>query len=119
MHDPGTVVIRGGLVFDGHGNPPVRASVVVRDGTVVSLHPGHVDAGPDAHIIDAEGCWVTPGFIDMHTHYDAEIEVAPALSESLRHGVTSVVVGSCVVGAGIVAWLVTTHLVEPVPVRRQ
>src|SRR5207247_445633 len=50
---------------------------------------------PAARTIDAAGCWVVPGFIDLHTHYDAEVEVAPALSESLRHGVTTVTLGSC------------------------
>ena len=46
-------------------------------------------------VVDATGKWVTPGFIDLHTHYDAEIEMAPALTESVRHGVTTVLVGSC------------------------
>ncbi|MCA9700304.1 MAG: amidohydrolase family protein, partial [Myxococcales bacterium] len=53
-------------------------------------------SGPgEARVIDGAGCWLTPGFIDLHTHYDAEIELAPMLGESLRHGVTTVVLGSC------------------------
>ena len=44
---------------------------------------------------DAAGLWVTPGFIDIHTHYDLELEIAPGLSESARHGVTTVVIGNC------------------------
>ncbi|MCA9682032.1 MAG: amidohydrolase family protein [Myxococcales bacterium] len=52
--------------------------------------------GPgEVRVIDGAGCWLTPGFIDLHTHYDAEIELAPMLGESLRHGVTTVVLGSC------------------------
>lgn len=89
------LLIRGGLVFDGQGSAPVHGTVAIRDGVIEAVHHGEVEAGPDVQVIDAEGCWVTPGFIDMHTHYDAEVEVAPALSESLRHGVTTVVVGSC------------------------
>jgi N-acyl-D-aspartate/D-glutamate deacylase len=50
----------------------------------------------NAHqVVDASGLWVTPGFIDIHTHYDLELEIAPGLSESVRHGVTSVVIGNC------------------------
>jgi N-acyl-D-aspartate/D-glutamate deacylase len=92
------LIVRDGLVFDGLGNPPVRGTVVVHDGVVRAIHGGpapHIVAGPGTREIDAAGCWVTPGFVDMHTHYDAEVEVAPALSESLRHGVTTVVIGSC------------------------
>lgn len=46
-------------------------------------------------MVDASGLWVTPGFIDIHTHYDLELEIAPGLSESVRHGVTTVVIGNC------------------------
>ncbi len=53
-------------------------------------------AAPEGtEVIEASGCWVTPGFIDLHTHYDAELEAQPELSESLRHGVTTCLIGSC------------------------
>ena len=89
-----TTVIRGGTVFDGTDRPGRRADVVLRDGVVAEVAaPG--GPLPGGEVVDAEGMWVTPGFVDLHTHYDAEIEVTPGLSESVRHGVTSVLVGSC------------------------
>ncbi|CAN5444309.1 amidohydrolase family protein [soil metagenome] len=93
-HDP-PVLITGGTVFDGSGQRPgLRADVLVRDGIVAQI--GIDLAAPEgATVIDATGRWITPGFVDLHTHYDAEIEIAPALGESVRHGVTSVLVGSC------------------------
>jgi N-acyl-D-aspartate/D-glutamate deacylase len=87
------VVIRGGLVFDGRGSPARVADVLVRDG-IVSEIAARISV-PGARVIDAQDRWVVPGFIDLHTHYDAEVEVAPGLSESVRHGVTTVVLGSC------------------------
>jgi N-acyl-D-aspartate/D-glutamate deacylase len=87
-------VVRGGTVFDGRGGPGVAADVVTRDGVVESIvAPGTTVAG--ASEVDAGGCWVTPGFVDLHTHYDAELEVAPALDESVRHGITTALIGSC------------------------
>lgn len=89
-----TTVIRGGLVVDGTGAEGRVADVVIDDGTVTAIGADlEVPAG--AEVIDAEGCWVTPGFIDLHTHYDAELEFDPALEESVRHGVTTVLIGSC------------------------
>ncbi len=88
-------VLRGGTVFDGLGNAPQLRDVLVRGGVVEALLPPGGQAPEDAEQVDASGCWITPGFIDFHTHYDAEIELLPALGESLRHGVTTVVVGSC------------------------
>ncbi|HEX2578537.1 MAG TPA: amidohydrolase family protein [Aquihabitans sp.] len=89
------VLITGGTVFDGSGQRPgLRADVLVRDGIVAQIGIDLV-APEGATVVDATGRWVTPGFVDLHTHYDAEIEIAPALSESVRHGVTSVLVGSC------------------------
>lgn len=92
-HPP--ILLRGGTVFDGSGQRPgVVADVLVRDGIVAQIGIDLV-APEDATVVDATGKWVTPGFIDLHTHYDAEIEMAPALTESIRHGVTTVLVGSC------------------------
>lgn len=91
-----TTLISGGTVFDGGGadRDGRRADVLVVDGEVRAIG-SHLDVPSDAERIDASGCWVTPGFVDLHTHYDAELEFAPSLSESLRHGVTTVLVGSC------------------------
>ena len=92
---PPPVLVRGGTVFDGSGQRPgLRADVLVRDGIVAQIGLD-LTAPEGTTVIDATGMWVTPGFIDLHTHYDAEIEMAPALGESVRHGVTSVLVGSC------------------------
>lgn len=88
------VVLRGGRVFDGTGGPSIVADVLVRDGVVAAI--GRDLAVPEGTVsIDAGGRWVTPGFIDMHTHYDAEVELSPKLGESVRHGVTTVLFGSC------------------------
>jgi hypothetical protein len=89
-----TTIIRGGTVFDGRGGPGVARDVVVRDGVVADLLAPGAPA-PDGTEIDASGCWVTPGFVDLHTHYDAELEVSPGLTESVRHGITTALVGSC------------------------
>ncbi len=95
------VVVRGGLVFDGTGAPPRTADVGIRDSTVVAVSESPLPVGDGTRSIDARGRWVTPGFVDLHTHYDAEVEIAPALLESLRHGVTSVVLGSCSLGMAV------------------
>lgn len=95
MSDPFDIVIENGLVFDGRGSPARVQSVGVKDGRVAVIDAAPLPRGPETRVIDAKDRWVTPGFIDFHTHYDAEVEVAPSLSESLRHGVTTVALGSC------------------------
>src|SRR4051794_18824770 len=87
------LVVRGGTFFDGRGGAGTRRDVVIRDGRVAEIARDAMV--PGARAIDATGCWVMPGFIDCHTHYDAEVELLPELSESVRHGVTTVVLGSC------------------------
>src|SRR5690606_29177469 len=87
------VAIRNGLVFDGTGAAPRRADVAIRDGRVTEITSTLEGSG--LREIDATGKWVTPGFLDIHTHYDAEIEAMPGLEESVRHGVTTCVMGNC------------------------
>jgi N-acyl-D-aspartate/D-glutamate deacylase len=80
-------------VFDGLGNAPKVADVGIKDGKVVTVAPNL--PGQSAREIEAQGHWVMPGMLDIHTHYDAEIEVMPGLEESVRHGVTTIVMGNC------------------------
>lgn len=89
------LAILDGTVLDGQGSPRVRAHVGVTDGVVTHCGPERPPIGPRTRVVDAAGAWVMPGFVDVHTHYDAEVLVAPSLSESARHGVTTVVVGNC------------------------
>ncbi|MFG1796107.1 amidohydrolase family protein [Nocardia sp. NPDC049149] len=90
---PFDVVIRGGSVFDGAGSAPRTADVGVRDGKVVAISTEPLPEG--TRTIDATGKWVIPGMLDVHTHYDAEVLGSPGLGESVRHGVTTVVIGNC------------------------
>src|SRR3954468_20751197 len=85
------VAIRGGTVYDGTGAPGRRADVGITDGVITGI-------GPDLRgerELDASGCAVTPGFIDIHTHYDAQVFWDPALRPTSFHGVTTVVAGNC------------------------
>lgn len=94
MNQFDTLII-GGRYFDGTGGPSRIAHVGVKDGRVAGVFDEQPGTGLATRTIDASGCWVTPGFLDTHTHYDAELLVAPSLSESVRHGVTTVLIGSC------------------------
>ncbi|APE33545.1 hypothetical protein BOX37_05680 [Nocardia mangyaensis] len=89
------LVVTGGTWFDGTGAAPAQRHIGIRDGIVEAVTTAALPIGPDTEVIDAAGKWVLPGFVDVHTHYDAELLVKPELSESLRHGVTTVVVGNC------------------------
>ena len=95
MFETYDLIVRGGVVVDGTGSDPVAADVAVRDGIIVAV--GHV-TGSAAEEIDAAGCIVTPGFVDLHTHYDGQITWEHTLSPSSGHGVTTVVMGNCGVG---------------------
>jgi N-acyl-D-aspartate/D-glutamate deacylase len=92
MHD---LVIRGGTVHDGTGAEPRTADVAIVDGIVVEV--GVVD-GPARRTLDADGLLVTPGFVDVHVHYDGQATWDSQLLPSSWHGVTTVVAGNCGVG---------------------
>ena len=88
--------ITGGTLVDGTGAEPRRADVAVKDGVIVAVGPDL--AGEAAETIDATDRLVTPGFVDIHTHYDGQATWDSQLEPSASHGVTTVVTGNCGVG---------------------
>src|SRR5690349_5182871 len=89
------VIIRNGLWFDGTGAAPQVRTLGIRDGVVAAVSPEALDEAGCPDVIDAAGKWILPGFIDVHTHYDAEVLLDPGLRESVRHGVTTLLLGNC------------------------
>lgn len=89
------VIIKDGLWFDGTGAAPRVRTLGIRDGVVAAVSATPLDETGCPDVIDAEGKWIVPGFIDVHTHYDAEVLFDPGLRESVRHGVTTVLLGNC------------------------
>jgi N-acyl-D-aspartate/D-glutamate deacylase len=88
-------IIRNGRWFDGSGAASAVRHLGIRGGHVVAVSPDPLDETGCSHVIDATGKWVVPGMLDIHTHYDVEVLDGPGLAESLRHGVTTVMLGSC------------------------
>jgi N-acyl-D-aspartate/D-glutamate deacylase len=88
-------VIRDGLIVDGTGGRPFRGDVAIQDGLIVAV--GEV-SGAARRVIDAEGAHVTPGFVDIHTHYDGQVSWDSQLAPSSVNGVTSAAMGNCGVG---------------------
>src|ERR1700730_17410812 len=93
------VIIRNGLWFDGTGRAPQTRTLGIRDGIVSAVSAGPLGERGGPEVIEAAGKWVVPGFIDVHTHYDAEVLLDPGLRESVRHGVTTVLLGNCSLSA--------------------
>jgi N-acyl-D-aspartate/D-glutamate deacylase len=97
------VIIRNGLWFDGTGSAAEVRTLGIRDGIVsrvvseASAEP--LDEAGCPEVIEASGKWIVPGFVDVHTHYDAEVLLDPGLRESVRHGVTTVLLGNCSLSA--------------------
>lgn len=90
------LAIVGGTLIDGTGAPARRADIGIRDGVIVAVAE-RLD-GPAAETVDARGMIVTPGFVDIHSHYDGQVTWDTALDPSASHGVTTVVSGNCGVG---------------------
>src|SRR5207237_8514528 len=93
MHDP---PVRGGTLVDGTGAPARTADVAVDGGRVTEV--GRLAGAAAKRTIDADGLLVTPGFVDVHTHYDGQATWDDVLAPTAWHGVTTVVMGNCGVG---------------------
>ena len=91
-------LIEGSTVVDGSGGAPFSADVGVRDGVIVSIERGGKAGTAARETIRAPGAWLTPGFVDIHTHYDGQATWDETFSPSIHHGVTTVVMGNCGVG---------------------
>src|SRR5258708_28072927 len=92
MHD---IVIRGGTIIDGTGQAAFTGDVAIAGGRIVEVGG---KAGPARRVIDAAGLLVTPGWVDVHTHYDGQAMWDPLLAPSFWHGVTTAMFGNCGVG---------------------
>ena len=86
-------IIRGGTVVDGNSTTPVRADIGISNGIIAEISP-HISSAA-RQVIDAEDHIVTPGFIDVHTHYDGQVSWDDTLDPSFEHGVTTVIMGNC------------------------
>ncbi len=90
------LIIRNARIFNGTGGTPETGDIAIKDGKIAARGIGFpADAAEE---IDGEGLWLLPGLLDIHTHYDLEVELAPGLPESVRHGTTTVVVSNCSLG---------------------
>lgn len=90
------LIVRNGLVVDGTGAPGRVADVAISGGVITAVEPSLAEIG--RREIDADGAVVTPGFVDIHTHFDGQATWDPVLAPSSSHGVTSLVMGNCGVG---------------------
>ncbi|WP_028636095.1 N-acyl-D-amino-acid deacylase family protein [Nocardioides sp. URHA0032] len=88
-------IIKGGRWFDGTGAASAVRNLGIRDGHVVAVTSEELDETGCPEVVDAAGKWVIPGLVDIHTHYDVEVLDGPGLAESVRHGVTTLLLGSC------------------------
>ena len=91
-------VFEGATVVDGTGGEPFTADVAVQDGLIVAIDKSGRITGAAQERIKAHGAWLTPGFIDIHTHYDGQATWDETFSPSIHHGVTTLLMGNCGVG---------------------
>ena len=90
------LIISGGTIVDGTGGVPYKGDLAIRDGKIAKI--GDLNGDSAAKTIDAAGQTVTPGFVDLHTHLDAQVGWDPELTSSSYHGVTTALIGNCGVG---------------------
>jgi N-acyl-D-aspartate/D-glutamate deacylase len=91
------LLLKNARVFDGSGAAPRVCDVAVKDGRIQAMEAGLSPAGAQ-QTLDLSGQWLTPGLLDVHTHFDLEVELEPGLPEAVRHGSTTVVVANCSLG---------------------
>ncbi|WP_207796397.1 N-acyl-D-amino-acid deacylase family protein [Pseudohalioglobus lutimaris] len=96
MTQQADLVIRNGQVVDGSGKPAFQADIAIQDGRIIALGTGLAFQGREE--MDATGQLVTPGFVDIHTHYDGQVTWSNSVTPSSQHGVTTVLMGNCGVG---------------------
>lgn len=89
------ILIKNGTYFNGDKTSGIQSDVAIKDGKILKVSATPLNEGDAAEVFDAKDKWVTPGFLEIHSHYDAEVVASPALKESVRHGVTSIAIGSC------------------------
>lgn len=94
---PQTRLLKNATVFDGVSKAPVCADVLIHNGRVAAIG-ANLQAPETAEVSDCAGLWVMPGLLDIHTHLDLEVELAPGLAEVVRHGTTTVVMSNCSLG---------------------
>lgn len=97
MTKPFDTLIKNAKIFDGTGGPPAIGEIAIKNGRIAARGRDLPD-DLAARVIDADGLWLMPGLLDIHTHYDLEVELAPGLPEAVRHGSTTVVVSNCSLG---------------------
>src|ERR1700738_1937090 len=106
MHD---LVVRNGTLIDGTGTPPRQVDVAIDDGLITELEP---KAGCARREVNAEGLLGTPGWVDIHTHYDGQATWDPAMTRASWHGVTTTIFGNCGVGFAPVRPGCETYLIH-------
>ena len=90
------IIIKGGKIVDGLGDEPFVGDIGIKDGVIAELG-GNISSASDK-TINADGAIVTPGFVDIHTHFDGQVSWDDKMDPSFSHGVTSIVMGNCGVG---------------------
>ncbi|HEX4870974.1 MAG TPA: N-acyl-D-glutamate deacylase, partial [Nevskiaceae bacterium] len=91
------LLLRNALLFDGRGGPPRACDVGIRGERIAAIGDSLPALGV-GQVIDLGGRWLMPGLLDVHTHFDLEVELEPQLPEAVRHGSTTVVVANCSLG---------------------